>query len=357
MRAAAALVGICFLALLMWTQRDRILTGWNDFSQLYVGANLSGSGHLYDSSANIEQFKQTIGVTMEGVLYSRLPFYAFLLRPLAALPYMVAFALFAALNLGIFVWFLFAFRSDLPDLPVLGAFSLPLAFALANGQDTPALTGILALAYLLMRRGPDVVAGAVLSLCAIKFHMFLLLPVVLLIHRRWQVLKGGLIGGLILLATSFLSEGARWPGEYARLLLSSELDPCISCMPNVRGLAEENVPIFLAGSVAVLVVFALIARVASFDVLFATSVLAGFLLSGHAFLHDAVILLFPLAVLIPALAFKPLHAAFTIAVSPLPYLLMLAGRPYSLIGPLMFLLVLVLIYLSVQKSSASERRT
>ena len=100
MRLAAALVGICFLALLMWTQRERILTGRNDFSQLYVGAKLSGSGQLYDRSANIEQFKQTIGVTMEGVLYSRLPFYAFLLRPLAALPYMVAFALFAALNLA-----------------------------------------------------------------------------------------------------------------------------------------------------------------------------------------------------------------------------------------------------------------
>jgi hypothetical protein len=113
----------------------------------------------------------------------------------------------------------------------------------------------------------------------------------------------------------------------------------------------------MALSVAVLVVFGLIARVASFNVLFATSVLAGFLLSGHAFLHDTVILLFPLAVLIPALAFKPLHAAFTFAVSPPAYLLMLVGRPYSLVAPLMFLLVLAFIYLSVQNSSASERRT
>ena len=127
MRFAAALVGLCFLSLLIWTQRERIFTGRNDFSQLYVGANLSGTGQLYNRAANIELFKKTIGVTMEGVLYSRLPFYAFLLRPLTTLPYLIAFWLFAAINLAIFVWFLFRFRFLAPDLPVLGAYSLPLA--------------------------------------------------------------------------------------------------------------------------------------------------------------------------------------------------------------------------------------
>ena len=119
---------------------------------------------------------------------------------------------------------------------MLGAFSLPLAFALVNGQDTPLPRGNSgASVSVWMRRGRDVVAGAVLSLCAIKFHMFLLLPVVLLVHRRWQVLKGGLIGGLILLAISFLSEGVRWPMQYARLLLSSELDPCIDLHAECEG--------------------------------------------------------------------------------------------------------------------------
>jgi hypothetical protein len=357
MRVAAALAGICFLLLLIWTQRERILTGRNDFSQLYVGAKLSGTGQLYDRSANIQQFKETIGVTMKGVLYSRLPFYAFLLRPLTALPYLVAFGLFVALNLAIFLWFLFRFRSLVPDLPVLGAFSLPLAAATVNGQDTPMLAGVLGLAYLWMNQKRDVAAGLLLALCAIKFHMFLLLPVVFLVHRRWDVLKGGIIGGAILLAISFFAEGLQWPMQYSRLLLSSELDPCLDCMPNIRGLANGSVPIFVAGSIAVLVIFALIARRASFNVLFATSILAGLLLSGHAFIHDAVILLFPLAVLIPALAYKPLHAAFVFSVSPPTYLLLLAGPPYNITAPLIFLLVLVLIYLSVQKSSASERRT
>jgi hypothetical protein len=361
MRVAAALTGICFIMLMIWTQRERILTGRNDFSQLYVGATLSGTGLLYDRDANIKEFQRTIGVTMEGVLYSRLPFYAFLLRPLTALPYLVAFGLFAALNLAVFFWFLFRFRSLVPDLPVLGAYSLPLAAAFVNGQDTPLLLGILGLAYLWMNAGAgsrrDFAAGMLLSLCAIKFHMFLLLPIVLLVHKRWDVLRGGVLGGAILLGISFLCDGMRWPAEYARLVLSSELDPSLEVMPNIRGLANGNTVVFIAASIGVLAVFGMIARLASFNVLFATSVLAGLLLSGHAFIHDAVILLFPLAVVIHELSFKPLHAAFTFAVTPPTYLLLLAGPPYNVAAALIFILVLVLIYLSLQKSSASERRT
>ena len=62
------------------------------------------------------------------------------------------------------------------------------------------LVGILGLALLWMTRGRDFAAGLLLALCSIKFHMFLLLPLVLLIHRRWAVLRGGLVGGAILLA-------------------------------------------------------------------------------------------------------------------------------------------------------------
>jgi len=357
MRLAAALVGLCFLSLLIWTQRERIFTGRNDFSQLYVGANLSGTGQLYNRAANIELFKKTIGVTMEGVLYSRLPFYAFLLRPLTTLPYLIAFWLFAAINLAIFVWFLFRFRFLAPDLPVLGAYSLPLAAAFVNGQDTPMLVGILGLAFLWMTRGRDFAAGLLLALCSIKFHMFLLLPLVLLIHRRWAVLRGGLVGGAILLAISFIVEGPQWVSQYSRLVLSSELDPCIDCMPNIRGLANGNRVLFVAGSAAVLAAFFLIARRASFNVLLATSVVAGLLLSGHAFIHDAVLLLFPLAVLVHELVYKPLHAALVFSVTPPVSLLGLAGPPYNVVAPLLFIATLILVYLSVQKSSASERLT
>lgn len=356
-RIAAAIVGLCFLVLLIWTQRERILTGRNDFSQLYVGAKLAGSGQLYDKAANQREFYQTIGVTMEGVLYSRPPFYALFLKPLTAMPYMAAFGFFAAVNLAAFVWFVLAFRKDVPDLPVLAAFFLPVALALANGQDTPMLTAMLALAFLWMTRGRDFAAGLLLSLCAIKFHMFLLVPAALLIHKRWRVLQGGVAGGAILLAISSLAEGPHWPAEYGRLLLSSELDPAIGRMPNLRGLVNNNVPYLTVGTITVLLVFGAIARFASFNVLFAASLVAGLLLSGHAYVHDAVLLLLPLAIVIPELASKPLHAAFTFAVSPPVYLMALAGHPYSKVAPAMFVLVLALIYLSVQKSSASERRT
>ena len=67
MRVAAAL-GTLFLLLMGWTQRERVLAARNDFAQLYAGAELAGTGRLYDESANVEVFRRTIGVTMEGVL-------------------------------------------------------------------------------------------------------------------------------------------------------------------------------------------------------------------------------------------------------------------------------------------------
>ncbi len=62
--------------------------------------------------------------------------------------------------------------------------SLPALAGLLQGQDVAFLLLLAALAIRLEGGGQDFAAGLVLSLCSIKFHPFLLLPVLLLAQGK-----------------------------------------------------------------------------------------------------------------------------------------------------------------------------
>lgn len=341
MRVAAA-IGTLFLLLLAWTQRERVIAARNDFAQLYAGAELAGSGRLYDEAANVEVFRRTVGVTMEGVLYSRPPFYAALLKPLTLLPYRAAFAVFAFLNLGAALWFVWKFRGLAPELPLFASFSLPLMAAILNGQDSALVLAFCGLAFLFASAGRDFLAGLILSLCAIKFHLFLPLPLVVLAYRRFAILWGATAGGLALMGLSFAVEGFGWPSEYARLLLSSRLNPCIDCMPNVKGLANGNVWVEIAASVFVTAILGwILLKKIRFELSFALAIVAGLLLSQHAYIQDAALLLLSFAILTGCTSEKPVRSLIAVAITPPVSLLLLARTPYSAVVPLLLIAVLL----------------
>jgi hypothetical protein len=140
---------------------------------------------------------------MQTVVYTRPPFYAALLRPLAALAYHVAYAAFSIATLGSILWFVIGFSKECPSLPFFAAISIPLLTALCNGQDTPLLLAILGGSILLTRRKMEFLAGLVLSLCAIKFHLFLFPPILLLVKKRWRMAEQPA-------ASHFLRDWACW---------------------------------------------------------------------------------------------------------------------------------------------------
>ena len=346
------------MVLLGWTQRDRVLAARNDFSQLYAGGMLAGSGRLYNEQANLEAFRDTVGVSMEGVLYSRPPFYAAILKPLTLLPYIPAFWVFASLNLIAAIWFVVKFRPISPELPIFAAFSLPLLASILNGQHTPLLLAIAGGGLLLSRSGRDREAGLLWSLLAIKFHLFLLLPVLLIVYRKWRVLQGGVVGGAVLALLSFAMEGASWVKEYAVLLMGSRLNPCTDCMPNLKGMANGSVPIEVGATILTVALLVYILwRCPKFEIAFAAMIVAGLLLSQHAYIQDATILLLAFALFAGFSTFKPLRGLMALALTPPLYLLLLAKAPYSAPVAAIYLVVLGLAALSVQKSSASDLRT
>ncbi len=143
---------------------------------------------------------------------------------------------FESISFAAFAVFLILFVPQCKELVLFSSLCFPLLSNFLNGQDVTLVLLLAAGSILAIRHEHDFAAGLLLSLCAIKGHLFVLTPLVFLIHRRWMVLAGGAVGGGVLTAMSFLTDGRDWPRRYLTLLANPELHPSPSSMPNLRGL-------------------------------------------------------------------------------------------------------------------------
>jgi hypothetical protein len=340
-------IGILFLLLLGYLQKDRALSGQNDFSQLYAAARLAGSDFLYDRAANLEVIRGIHGFTMDTVVYTRPPFYAALLAPLGRLPYRVAYAIFSLTSLVAFLWLVMRFSRETPALAFFAAFSIPLISALCGGQDTALLAAVVGVAILLLRSGRDFAGGAVLALCTIKFHLFLLVPLALLLARRWHVLAGGLAGTAALTILGTAVNGPDSLLAYVQVLRDPWIHPDPALMPNLHGMvATLGGPAALEYALVAVLGGALVwiaRRGESFEFLLAMALVASLLASFHSGIMDDL-LLFPAASLfLRATADKLLRSVMGLSLTPVPYLLLMTqAKPYSvLLAVMLFGLVMV----------------
>src|SRR5262249_19195227 len=152
-----------------------------------------------------------------GVLFIRPDYYAILLRPLAWFPYLTAYWLFQAVSLAALLAFLWLFRGA-PNLWMFAVCSIPLSALFANGQDVTLLMLAFAGAVLLDRRGWPFAAGLLLSLCTVKFHLFLFVPLALITHRKWRMIAGACAGTAGCVVAATIVEGREWISRYAEFL-------------------------------------------------------------------------------------------------------------------------------------------
>jgi hypothetical protein len=342
-----AALGVVFLGLLGYMHRDRFLSGRNDFVQLYTGARLSGTSGLYDPQANKEVHARALGVALESVYYSRPPFYALALRPLGKLPYPAAYWIFEFLSFVALAAFLRMWAPGCPELLLYASLCLPLLSNLLAGQDLAFVLLAAGGAIAAMRHGRDFAAGVLFSLCAIKLHLFVLVPLVLLIHRRWGVLKGGAAAGLVLLGASFLSDGFDWPQRYLALLSNPELHPGAEHMPTLRGLVYAFTGMeapWVVGVLSCAVVLAVIhiARPGNLEFALAFALVGGLLIGYHAYLQDCAILLLVFVLVLEHSRWVPLRAATALALTPPLFLFLTAGKPWNAAVPLALLVLLAL---------------
>lgn len=317
---AIGVVFLGFLTSLQWTRASR---GENDFAALYAGGQLAGTPDLYSRSANLAVIQETLGVTMDSVVYTRAPFYAVLLKPLTWLPYRVAWWTFCLGCVACVLWFVMWFRAECAALPLYAAFFIPVAAFIPQGQDTPLLLLFTGASILQARKGRDFLAGLILSLCTIKFHLFLLLPLMLLVRRRWSILGGGAAGALLLFLLGVVLAGPGSTGAYVQTLRDPWINFGTDMMPNLHGLASTlKLPGLGETGLVVLVAAAFLwicLRMENFEFLFSISLLCGLLVSYHSGLGDQILLLPVFVLLINSCADKAMRAVLAVSLTPLPY--------------------------------------
>src|SRR5262249_8797335 len=145
-----------------------------------------------------------------------------------------------------------------------------------------------ALAILLNRRDRPFAAGVALALCASKYHLFLLVPIVLLAQRRLQMILGGITAAAALLAISSLAAGPGWPARYWTVLVDRRMNASLAIMPNLNALlggGRSALPLLAAVDIALAAgVFLLARRWRELEWPLAVAIAAGLLISLHSFL-------------------------------------------------------------------------
>lgn len=268
--------------------------GW-DFLPIYTAAKLAGTSGVYNPAVVQHTEVALAHTTGPSLLFTRLPFVAGLAWPLTLLSYDSAHAAWMVLRLAALLGFILLWPHSPRYLTALAcAWFVPLAGAIANGQDVPFLLLWIAIAERFRDRRPFL-AGLALSLCLAKFHLFLLLPVFLWMHRR-RVIPGFLAGCAALAALSFAVAGLGWPAAYLTVLRLPQINPGAQAMPNLHGL-QLAMPAELALSAAVFVAAAFAIRRFTAGPALAVTLAGGILLSYHCYLADLTLLLPALLVL------------------------------------------------------------
>lgn len=345
------------MLLLAYSQRERVLEGRNDFVAFYAGGKLVGTPDLYSRTANIETIKEILGFPMVGTTYIRPPFYAALFKPLAALRYRVAYGIFFLGILSSILWFVIRFSKECPELPFFAALGIPLLTPLCNGQDTPFLLVMLGSSILLLRRHRNFIAGLVLSLCTIKFHLFLFLLILLLLKKRWRTLAGGICGTCILTVLGLLVAGPDSMRQWITALRDPWISPNPENLPNLLGLVlilhgDVRLEGLLVGIVGLMFLW-MTHKTDNFEFLLAVSLVCGLLTSFHSGTADDI-LLFPVFVLaLGSSANVLLRSLSALILMPVPYLIEFAGTPYSAILPLLLLTWLIAAGLALQRKNVS----
>jgi hypothetical protein len=232
------------------------------------------------------------------------------------------------------------------------AWSLPLGFTVTNGQDSGYLLMWLALALVLLSRGHEFAAGLALAMCAPKFHLFLLAPLLLIGRRRMTVAMA--TAGAFLLALSFAVQGPHWPAEFLRAIHDPSVNPDPNRFFNLWGVAHGNTRLELLLALPVVAATWYTVRHADLELGFAAVIAGSFLLCHHETVSD-VVLMTPVALLV---AFNPLARLTKVLgiflATPLAYFMIQSPGAREVPRLMLFAMVLLLAW-EVRPAAAKSR--
>jgi len=180
-----------------------------------------------------------------------------------------------------------------------------------------------------------VAAGLLLALCTAKPHLFLLVPLAVIAHRRWRMVSGAALGTMGLLIAGTPAAGLDWPVRWLTVARSvgSNSVANVATRPSVFQFGMQPWTIGLALALAVVFGF-LIWRSRNLETGVALAVIGSILIAPHSAIYDLPLLL----VALPALPLVTYGRWLRIALfTPVPYWALLNGAPWSAGVPLMLL--------------------
>jgi hypothetical protein len=227
-----------------------------DFSEFYSAAQMVRQGlgrELYNLNLQFE-FQSKIAVV--HVFYNHPPFETLVFVPLTSFGYQSAYTIWTLLSVMLLI--LSArmieshasvslalseyarLRADFGLLLIVLLTFAPVTTSLLLGQDSMLMLLIYTLVFVLLCRGRTFWAGCVLATGLFKFQLIIPFAAILLLTRKWSVLKGFSIIGSLLVLVSIAISGVRVLIEYPKLLLANRTYQEIggfdaAFMPNLRG--------------------------------------------------------------------------------------------------------------------------
>jgi hypothetical protein len=201
--------------------------GLADFGNYYLYARVGlhqGWNHLYDTAAQQHEWVGLGGAAVVPwfpIIY--LPPLAWVAVPFTFLPLPLAFAIWSALLVGcvLLTWRLVAPRHPaVARWTALGAMLaiVPVPYALLLGQVLIMELAAVAVAWWLLAKERDVLAGVLLIALVFKPQIAILLPLVLLAIGRWKAAAAWLAGTSVVAALAFITTGPDGVHEYIRRL-------------------------------------------------------------------------------------------------------------------------------------------
>ena len=231
-----------------------------DFVARWTGGRLlieGQAGALYDPGVQSELQRTELGTSALSYFVSP-PFVALAMVPFALLPYAVAAALWTVLSVGALLYGLLLLKPLAPEvihrhwgrtLALAAAFYATLEL-LGAGQDTAFILLAVCVAVRLMLAGRDGLAGAALGLGLAKPQLIFMMPLLLLVQRRWRSLLCFVAVCTVLLSVSVWVVGVEGMANWLTLpttpLYSSQVQQgqawkAVSISAFITGLAPPSV--------------------------------------------------------------------------------------------------------------------
>ncbi len=206
---------------------------------------------------------------------------------------------------------------------------------------------LLALTFRLYKQRP-LLTGILMSLLGVKFHLFLLLPLLFIGQRRWRMAAGFATGCAALIGISFAVAGFDWPVRMAQIIKTSTIERQY-LLPNIRGILQsvtDNLTLeVILGIIVAVVVVRLISR-SGFEYGMCAALVGSLLVSHHAGIYDCVLLIPVLLILGGNGETKSATWCFVL-LSPAPYVLLTFGGVPGLLVKFGIVSLLALIHLQL----------